>query len=82
MVRQITENLRPPAPPGRSGSARRRFAGSRRGFTGALLVASAAILIGGLFVVPLVLDGWMSLNHWPLLGGARFRPGQLPPVVR
>ncbi len=73
MVRQITtENLRPPAPPGRSRPARRRFAGSRRGFTGALLVAPAAILIAGLFVVPLVLDGWMSLNHWPLLGEHTF----------
>ena len=73
MVRQITtENLRPPAPPGRSRPARRRFAGSRRGFTGALLVAPAAILIAGLFVVPLALDGWMSLNHWPLLGEHTF----------
>ena len=76
MARQVmTENLRRPwrrVGPGRPGAA---FAGSRRsrrGLTGALLVAPAAILIAGLFVVPLVLDGWMSLNNWPLLGGHKF----------
>jgi multiple sugar transport system permease protein len=76
MARQVmTENLRRPVAPGRPRPARRRFAGSRRsrrGLTGVLLVAPAAILIAGLFVVPLVLDGWMSLNNWPLLGSHSF----------
>jgi multiple sugar transport system permease protein len=45
---------------------------ARRRWTGVLLVAPAAILIGGLFAVPLLLDAWMSLNNWPLLGAHRF----------
>jgi len=76
MARQvISETSRRPVAPGRPRPARRRFAGSRRsrrGLTGALLVAPAAILIAGLFVIPLVLDGWMSLNNWPLLGSHSF----------
>ncbi|HEX3752634.1 MAG TPA: hypothetical protein VHW06_18840, partial [Streptosporangiaceae bacterium] len=76
MARQVmTENLRRPVPPGRPRPARRRFAGSRRsrrGLNGAQLVAPAAIQIAGLFVVPHVLDGWMSLNDWPLLGSHSF----------
>ena len=46
--------------------------GSRRQLTGILLVTPAAILIAGLFVVPLGLDGWMSLNNWPILGADSF----------
>jgi multiple sugar transport system permease protein len=49
-----------------------RRPGSRHRLTGILLVSPAAILIGGLFVVPLALDGWMSLNRWPILGGHSF----------
>ena len=45
---------------------------ARRRLTGVLLVAPAAILIAGIFVVPLVLDGWMSLSNWPLLGTHSF----------
>jgi multiple sugar transport system permease protein len=45
---------------------------ARHQLTGVLLVAPAAILIAGLFVVPLGLDGWMSLNNWPLLGSHSF----------
>jgi multiple sugar transport system permease protein len=37
-----------------------------------MLIAPAAILIGGLFVLPLALDAWMSLNSWPLLGTHHF----------
>jgi multiple sugar transport system permease protein len=58
----------PAAPSGAVGRARR----ARRQLTGVLLVAPAAILIAGIFVVPLVLDGWMSLNNWPLLGTHSF----------
>jgi multiple sugar transport system permease protein len=50
----------------------RRSRRARRQLTGVLLVAPAAILIAGIFVVPLVLDGWMSLNNWPLLGTHSF----------
>ena len=46
--------------------------GSRRRLTGILLVSPAAILIAGLFVVPLGLDAWMSLNRWPILGAHSF----------
>jgi multiple sugar transport system permease protein len=45
---------------------------ARHQLAGVLLVTPAAILIAGLFVVPLGLDGWMSLNNWPLLGSHSF----------
>jgi multiple sugar transport system permease protein len=45
---------------------------ARHQLAGVLLVSPAAILIAGLFVVPLGLDGWMSLNNWPLLGSHSF----------
>jgi multiple sugar transport system permease protein len=45
---------------------------ARHQLAGVLLVAPAAALIAGLFVVPLGLDGWMSLNNWPLLGSHNF----------
>jgi multiple sugar transport system permease protein len=61
----------PAAPSGTVGRARRARR-ARRQLTGVLLVAPAAILIAGIFVVPLVLDGWMSLNNWPLLGTHSF----------
>lgn len=44
----------------------------RRQLTGVLLIAPAAVLIIGLFVVPLGFDGWMSLNNWPILGTHNF----------
>jgi multiple sugar transport system permease protein len=44
----------------------------RRQLTGMLLIAPAAVLIAGLFVVPLGFDGWMSLNNWPILGTHNF----------
>jgi multiple sugar transport system permease protein len=74
MARQgAAETLRPAARDGMGAPVRRQ--GSRRArrrWTGAMLVAPAAILIGGLFVLPLVLDAWMSLNSWPLLGAHHF----------
>ncbi|NUW43113.1 carbohydrate ABC transporter permease [Nonomuraea rhodomycinica] len=39
---------------------------------GWLYAAPTAVIVGVLFVVPLVLVVWMSLNRWPLLGPARF----------
>jgi multiple sugar transport system permease protein len=35
-----------------------------------LYVAPMALLVAVLFVIPLVLMVWMSLNHWPLLGAS------------
>ncbi|NUW30574.1 sugar ABC transporter permease [Nonomuraea sp. SMC257] len=39
---------------------------------GWLYAAPTAVIVGVLFVVPLVLVVWMSLNRWPLLGPAHF----------
>ncbi|MFI6481152.1 carbohydrate ABC transporter permease [Nonomuraea sp. NPDC050663] len=61
------------------GSSRRRShkarprPGSRwrsRAVLGWVYAAPTALIVGVLFVVPLVLVGWMSLNRWPLLGPA------------
>ncbi|NUT41169.1 MAG: sugar ABC transporter permease [Thermoactinospora sp.] len=63
------------------GSSRRRShkarprPGSRwrsRAVLGWVYAAPTALIVGVLFVVPLVLVGWMSLNRWPLLGPAAF----------
>lgn len=62
------ESLRLPGRRRNGAPTMRGPVGSRRQLTGVLLVAPAAFLIAGLFVVPLGLDGWMSLNHWPILG--------------
>ncbi|MFC4591697.1 carbohydrate ABC transporter permease [Sphaerisporangium corydalis] len=43
-----------------------------RNALGWLYAAPTALIVGVLFVAPLVLVGWMSLNRWPLLGQARF----------
>jgi multiple sugar transport system permease protein len=40
----------------------------RRNAVGALLAAPMGLVVAVLFVVPVVLMVWMSLNHWPLLG--------------
>ncbi|MFI7618351.1 carbohydrate ABC transporter permease [Nonomuraea terrae] len=37
---------------------------------GWLYAAPTAVIVGVLFLAPLVLVGWMSLNRWPLLGPA------------
>lgn len=37
---------------------------------GWLYAGPTAVIVGVLFVAPLVLVGWMSLNRWPLLGKA------------
>lgn len=48
--------------PGRSRRSRRRAA------AGLGYAAPTAAVVGLLFLTPLVLVVWMSLNHWPLLG--------------
>jgi len=51
--------------------ATRRASISRgRGRLGMLYVAPMAALVAVLFVIPLVLMLWMSVNHWPLLGAS------------
>jgi multiple sugar transport system permease protein len=44
----------------------------RAELTGVVLVAPAATLIVCLFLLPLGLGAWMSLNNWPLLGSHVF----------
>ncbi|MET8863468.1 sugar ABC transporter permease [Nonomuraea sp. NPDC004580] len=45
---------------------------SSRKVQGWLYAAPTAVIVGVLFVAPLVLVVWMSLNRWPLLGPATF----------
>ncbi|TKK90937.1 sugar ABC transporter permease [Herbidospora galbida] len=42
----------------------------RQGAQGWLYAAPTALIVVVLFLAPLVLVGWMSLNRWPLLGEA------------
>lgn len=59
---------RPPdAPPGRAHAPRRPTRSARRRLAGLGYAAPTALLVALLFLAPLVLVGWMSLNHWPLL---------------
>lgn len=48
---------------------RRRTVGYRRAAVGWLYAAPTAIIVAVLFLAPLVLMVWMSLNNWPLIGG-------------
>jgi multiple sugar transport system permease protein len=41
---------------------------ARRRWIGAAYASPAAVIVGVLFIVPLVLVLWMSLHDWPLLG--------------
>ena len=45
---------------------------TKRAFAGALFVAPAALLVIGLFVIPLGMTAWMSFYKWPLLGAHKF----------
>jgi multiple sugar transport system permease protein len=42
------------------------------GVVGWAYAAPTAAIVGGLFVAPLVMMAWMSLNHWPLIGDHDF----------
>src|ERR1700750_1416496 len=69
MVSVLSSKSAPAGPssrPGRPTSARVR-AGRRLGMLYAL---PAAVIVAVLFVVPLGLMVWMSVNHWPLLGAS------------
>ena len=40
----------------------------RRGLLGVALTLPALLLVGGIFIVPIVMSIWMSVSRWPLLG--------------
>jgi multiple sugar transport system permease protein len=46
--------------------------GRRRALVGLAMASPAIVLIVALFLVPLVMTFWISLNSWPLLGRHRF----------
>ena len=54
---------------GRPPEARSALTRARRRL-GLLYAAPMSVIVAVLFVVPLVLLVWMSLNHWPLLGAS------------
>jgi multiple sugar transport system permease protein len=56
----------PPRVPRRRSPLRRR-----RGRIGALYATPMAVMVAVLFVVPLGLMVWMSVNDWPLLGASK-----------
>ncbi|GII54754.1 sugar ABC transporter permease [Planotetraspora thailandica] len=58
----------PQAVAGRAGHTARRS----RQLAGMLYAAPTALIVVVLFVVPLVLVVWMSLNRWPVLGAPTF----------
>jgi multiple sugar transport system permease protein len=62
---QATHRRRRPASRGASRPAR------RRNLTGAMYASPMAIVVLVLFVLPLGLMIWMSINDWPLLGTSR-----------
>src|SRR5437762_1031643 len=58
-----------PSPP--RSSRRRSPLQRRRGRVGALYAMPLAVIVAVLFVIPLLLMIWMSLNDWPLLGASK-----------
>jgi multiple sugar transport system permease protein len=42
------------------------------GVVGWAYAAPTAAIVGGLFIAPLVMMAWMSVNHWPLIGDHDF----------
>jgi multiple sugar transport system permease protein len=56
------------APAAQAGSRRRRGSTARRPLTGVLFVAPTAVIVAGLFLVPLAILVYMSFMDWPLLG--------------
>jgi len=49
---------------------RRRTMSSRRNRIGMLYAAPMALIVVVLFIIPLILMVWMSVNRWPLLGAS------------
>jgi multiple sugar transport system permease protein len=68
--------------PGRGGRAAAR-PGGLRALAGLAYAAPTAVIVGVLFIAPLVLVGVMSLNKWPLLGSPVFNaPDNYAKIVR
>ena len=61
-----------PLPAVHSGPRRRSVTARREARSGLVFAAPAALIVLVLFVVPLVLALWMSLNDWPLIGSPVF----------
>ncbi|HVQ89863.1 MAG TPA: sugar ABC transporter permease [Mycobacteriales bacterium] len=71
MVSSVSATVARPVRPGRSGPARVSALARRRSRTGVIYVLPMALIVAVLFVVPLGLMVWMSVNHWPLLGASK-----------
>ena len=54
---------------------RRSSLSHRRGSTGFLFVLPAVLFTLAMFIFPLLMTGWMSLNDWPLIGKPSFYRG-------
>ncbi|MEN3361227.1 MAG: multiple sugar transport system permease protein [Mycobacteriales bacterium] len=67
----VSSTVARPVLPGRSGPTRTSALARRRSRTGTLYVLPMAVIVAVLFVVPLGLMVWMSVNHWPLLGASK-----------
>jgi multiple sugar transport system permease protein len=65
----LSSRTRSPAPVSPPTTRRVSISRGRRRL-GMLYAAPMALLVAMLFVIPLVLMVWMSLNHWPLLGAS------------
>jgi multiple sugar transport system permease protein len=64
-ITETQADVRKPAP---QAGQRRSGSVSRRPLTGMLFVAPTALIVVGLFVVPLAILVYMSFSDWPLLG--------------
>lgn len=69
----VTLASEPSAEPSRRAKASRAgSAVTRRPLTGMLFVAPTAIIVAGLFAIPLGILVYMSFTDWPLLGSPKF----------
>jgi multiple sugar transport system permease protein len=66
----VMTHVRGTAPPSTTSPQRRKRRGEA--VAGLLYAAPAGLIIALLFVLPLLLAVWMSVNHWPLLGNHFF----------
>ncbi|MEV6106129.1 sugar ABC transporter permease [Streptomyces sp. NPDC051940] len=68
----MTTTTRIRTSPARPAAVARRPWWRTRTAAGLAYAAPTAVVVGLLFLAPLGLVGWMSLNRWPLLGDAEF----------
>jgi multiple sugar transport system permease protein len=66
----VSSRPRSPVPASPAPTTRRGSIGRGRRRLGILYTTPMALLVTVLFVLPLVLMLWMSVNHWPLLGAS------------